>query len=32
MEHSEDKINKLIYELYELTPDEIAIIEGGDNE
>ena len=30
--HSEDKINQLVYELYELTPEEIAIIEGGSNE
>ena len=27
IEHAEDKINQLVYELYELTPDEIAIIE-----
>ena len=32
IEHSEDKINQLVYELYELTPAEIAIIEGGNNE
>jgi hypothetical protein len=27
IEHAEDKINKLVYELYDLTPEEIAIIE-----
>lgn len=27
IEHAEDKINQLVYELYELTPEEIAIIE-----
>lgn len=27
IEHSEDKINKLVYELYELTEDEIKIVE-----
>lgn len=27
IQHSEDKINQLAYELYELTPEEIAIIE-----
>jgi hypothetical protein len=27
IEHSEDKINQLVYELYELTEDEIAIVE-----
>jgi hypothetical protein len=32
IEHSEDKINQLVYELYQLTPEEIAIIEGGNNE
>jgi adenine-specific DNA-methyltransferase len=32
IEHSEDKINQLVYELYELTPEEIAIVEGGSNE
>lgn len=32
IEHSEDKINQLVYDLYELTPEEIAIIEGGNNE
>ncbi|MEO8762203.1 MAG: TaqI-like C-terminal specificity domain-containing protein [Bacteroidia bacterium] len=26
--HSEDKINQLVYELYELTPAEIKIVEG----
>jgi hypothetical protein len=25
--HSEDKINQLVYELYELTPEEVKIIE-----
>jgi len=28
IEHSEDKINELVYQLYELTPDEIKIVEG----
>lgn len=32
IEHSEDKINQLVYDLYELTPEEIAIIEGGEDE
>lgn len=32
IEHSEDKINQLVYELYELTPEEIKIVEGGINE
>jgi predicted type IV restriction endonuclease len=32
IEHSEQKINELVYQLYELTPEEIAIIEGGGNE
>ena len=32
IEHSEEKINQLVYELYELTPEEIKIVEGGDNE
>ena len=27
IEHSEDKINQLVYELYELTEDEIKIVE-----
>ena len=27
IEHSEEKINQLVYELYELTADEIAIVE-----
>lgn len=27
IEHAEDKINQLVYELYELTPEEINIIE-----
>ena len=31
IDHSEGKINKFVYELYELTPEEIAIVEGGDN-
>ncbi|MFN7910858.1 MAG: hypothetical protein ACK5QC_03475 [Bacteroidota bacterium] len=26
-EHAEDKINQLVYELYDLTPEEVAIIE-----
>ncbi|HRF99700.1 MAG TPA: TaqI-like C-terminal specificity domain-containing protein [Bacteroidia bacterium] len=32
IEHSEEKINQLVYDLYELTPEEIAIIEGGEDE
>ena len=32
IEHCEDKVNQLVYELYELTPEEIAIVEGGNNE
>lgn len=32
IEHSTEKINHLVYDLYELTPEEIKIIEGGDNE
>ena len=28
IEHTEDKINQLVYELYELTEDEIKIVEG----
>jgi hypothetical protein len=32
IKRSEDKINQLVYELYELTPEEIKIIEGGENE
>jgi type I restriction-modification system DNA methylase subunit len=32
IEHSEEKINQLVYELYELTPEEIAIIENSVNE
>jgi len=32
IEHSEDKINQLVYDLYELTPEEIAIVEGGEDE
>ncbi len=30
--HSEEKINKLVYELYQLTPEEIKIVEGGSDE
>jgi type I restriction-modification system DNA methylase subunit len=30
--HSEDKINELVYKLYDLTKAEIKIIEGGSNE
>jgi len=32
IEHSEEKINQFVYELYELTPEEIRIVEGGVNE
>ena len=32
IEDSEENINRLIYSLYELTPQEIKIIEGGSNE
>ena len=32
IEHCEDKVNQLVYELYQLTPKEIAIVEGGNNE
>ena len=32
IEHSEDKINQLVYELYGLTKEEIKIIEGGSYE
>lgn len=32
IEHSEEKLNQLVYELYELTPEEIKIVEGGTNE
>ena len=32
IEHSEDKINQLVYELYELSPEEIKIVEGGSND
>ena len=28
IDHSEEKINELVYELYELTPEEIKIVEG----
>lgn len=31
IQHSEEKINQLVYELYELTADEIKIIEGSNN-
>ncbi|MEO8147590.1 MAG: N-6 DNA methylase [Bacteroidia bacterium] len=31
IQHSEEKINQLVYELYDLTPDEIKIIEGESN-
>ncbi len=30
IEHSEEKINQLVYELYELTKDEIKIVEGSE--
>ncbi|MCE9538733.1 MAG: N-6 DNA methylase [Bacteroidetes bacterium] len=32
IDHSEDKINELVYQLYDLTEKEIKIIEGGANE
>lgn len=32
IEHSEEKINQTVYELYELTPPEIKVVEGGANE
>ncbi|MHB8402408.1 MAG: Eco57I restriction-modification methylase domain-containing protein [Bacteroidia bacterium] len=32
VEHTEEKIDQLVYELYELTPEEIKIVEGGDDE
>lgn len=32
IEHCEDKINQSVYELYQLTPEEIAIVEGGEDE
>lgn len=32
IEHCEEKIDALVYELYKLTPEEIKIIEGGKNE
>lgn len=28
IDHSEEKINQLVYEIYELTPEEIKIVEG----
>jgi type I restriction-modification system DNA methylase subunit len=31
VEHNEEKVNKLVYELYDLTPEEISIVEGGAN-
>jgi type I restriction-modification system DNA methylase subunit len=30
--HSEEKIDQLVYELYQLTPEEIKIVEGGSDE
>ena len=30
--HSEDRIDQLVYDLYELTPQEIKIVEGGSHE
>ncbi|MFM9839269.1 MAG: hypothetical protein ACKVOQ_13460 [Cyclobacteriaceae bacterium] len=30
--HSEAKIDHLVYELYQLTPEEIKIVEGGSDE
>lgn len=30
--NSEERINQLIYELYELTPEEIQVVEGGVHE
>ena len=32
IEHVEEKLNKAVYELYSLTPEEIKIVEGGANE
>jgi type I restriction-modification system DNA methylase subunit len=32
IEHGEEKINELVYGLYELTPEEIKIVEGAANE
>ncbi len=32
IEHGEGKINQLVYKLYDLTPEEIKIVEGGVNE
>lgn len=32
VEHSEEKINQLVYSLYELTTEEIKIVEGGAND
>lgn len=31
IEYSQEKINQLVYELYELTPAEIAIVENTNN-
>ena len=30
--HSEEKIDQLVYELYQLTPEEIKMLEGGGHE
>jgi hypothetical protein len=30
--HYEEQINQLVFELYELNPEEIKIVEGGINE
>jgi type I restriction-modification system DNA methylase subunit len=30
--HSEEKIDQLVYELYQLTPEEVKIVEGGSHE
>lgn len=32
LKHAEEKINQLVYQLYELTPEEIKIVEGATNE
>lgn len=32
IEHTEEKINQIIYELYELTPEEIKIVEESVNQ
>jgi adenine-specific DNA-methyltransferase len=32
IEHIEEDINQLVYQLYELTPEEIKIVEGGSDE